>query len=123
VKIAGTNSHLLARAYGAPAPLPRPAAATSPAPGSIESRASRVADTASVGALRSPDVAARLQTPQAAAAQLERLVAATVPGRVDFDAQGASLSAAGSYTMHGRPADRNAAALAVQAGRTLDVQG
>lgn len=117
VKIAGTNSDMLARAYG----VGSPAAPARPATPSIESRAARVSDSASIASLRSPDVAARVSAATGTAG-LERLVAASVPGRVDFDAPSVSLSAPGNYTMHGRPADRNAAAVAIQTGRALDLQ-
>jgi hypothetical protein len=117
VKIVGTNSHLLARAYGVASPT-APARTSTP---SIETRASRISDSATLGSIRTPDVAARVSQ-AAPGVNLERLVAATVPGRVDFDSPSVSLSAPGNYTMHGRPADRNAAAVAVQTGRALDLQ-
>lgn len=117
MKIVGTNSHLLARAYGVPSPAVPPRPSTP----SLESRAARVSDSANLGSIRAPEVAARVSQ-AAPGVNLERLVAATVPGRVDFDSQTVSLSAPGNYTMHGRPADRNAAAVAVQTGRALDLQ-
>lgn len=112
---------MLARAYG----LPPSRAAVAPgalAPNPIESRAARVADIASVSGVRSPEVAARI-TGVDSAANVSRLVAAAVPGRVSFEGEDASLSAPGSYTMHGRPADRNAAAVGVQTGRSIDISG
>lgn len=118
---------MLARAYGLP-PTRAPGSPGAPgAPGSlstnpIETRAARVADTASVSGVRAPEVAARI-TSVDSAANVSRLVAAAVPGRVSFDGDGASLSAPGSYTLHGRPADRNAAAVAVQTGRSIDISG
>lgn len=120
VKIGPQMNPLVARAYGLPQ-APRPASPVK-AP-AIEARAARVQDAASVSAVRTPDVAARLSG-VSAATRVRELVAATVPGRVDFDDPAVGvLSAGGSYTMHGRPADRNAAALGVQAGRSLDVTG
>lgn len=52
-----------------------------------------------------------------------RLVAATVPGRVDFSGDAPRPSDPASIPMYRHPADRNAAATAVSAGRTLDVRG
>lgn len=117
MKIVGTNSHLLARAYGVGSPY----APQRPAAPSLESRAARVADSASLASIGPASVAGAASSAQAPAG-IDRLVAATVPGRVDFDAPSLSLSAPGAYTMHGRPADRNAAAVGVQSGRALDLQ-
>lgn len=51
-----------------------------------------------------------------------RIVAATVPGRISFaSAEPSHDSAAIPFYRH--PADKNAAATALTAGRTLDVQG
>jgi hypothetical protein len=50
----------------------------------------------------------------------ERLVAAVVPGGVDFSA-GAPAPAPAAIPMYRHPADRNAAAVSVQAGRMIDV--
>lgn len=51
-----------------------------------------------------------------------RIVAATVPGRINFaNAEPSHDSAAIPFYRH--PADKNAAATALTAGRTLDVQG
>lgn len=54
------------------------------------------------------------------------LVAAVVPGKVDFvvDDQGRSAAVvAEAIPMYRHPADRNAAATGVNAGRSLDVEG
>ncbi len=111
---------MLARAYG----VGSPAAPVRPAAPGVETRAARVSDNASIASIRPADVAARVSAAPGGTgiANLERLVAANVPGRVDFDSPAISLSAPGNYTMHGRPADRNAAAVAVQNGRALDLQ-
>jgi hypothetical protein len=51
-----------------------------------------------------------------------RIVAAQVPGRVNFSgAQPQPEAAALAFYRH--PADKNAAATAINAGKTLDVQG
>jgi hypothetical protein len=50
-----------------------------------------------------------------------RLVAAVVPGGIDFSGDHAMPSGA-SLPMYTNPADRNAAATGVQIGRVLDIQ-
>ncbi|MGH7130554.1 MAG: hypothetical protein ACREJO_01220 [Phycisphaerales bacterium] len=73
--------------------------------------------------------AARVAAPSAvkAAAKIEpssRLVAATVPGKVDFRADGPQPGAGGAaLPMYRHPADKNQAATAIQLGRSLDVSG
>jgi hypothetical protein len=49
-----------------------------------------------------------------------RLVAAPVPGRVNFSGA-APAPDASSFAMYAHPADKNAAATAVSAGRLIDV--
>jgi hypothetical protein len=57
----------------------------------------------------------------------DRLVAATVPGRVGFDASGTArptTDAPGpALPFYTRPGDKNAAATAIAVGRALDLQG
>ncbi|MCC6661865.1 MAG: hypothetical protein IT437_13375 [Phycisphaerales bacterium] len=48
------------------------------------------------------------------------ITAAVVPGRVDFSASDPAHDA-GAIPMYRHPADRNAAATAIQAGRVIDV--
>ncbi|MBC7833534.1 MAG: hypothetical protein H7Y88_00350 [Phycisphaerales bacterium] len=63
--------------------------------------------------------------------KIDQLVAATVPGRVEFGADGVPVvarreplaAASGAYQMYGRPADRNAAATAIVLGQVVDVNG
>src|SRR5690606_29544591 len=114
---------LLARAYGIP-PRP-PAPPSAPVRDCLPCAEDRVAQVRDVASLASIAKITPAPAPTAASplANLERLVAATVPGGVDFDgaASAATLSAPGSYTMFGRPADKNAAAVAVQTGRALDI--
>lgn len=112
---------MLARAYGVAPPRSTTAPAF-PAPGGPAARAATVTDSASISGVRAPETAGRIAQ-AAPAASLDRLVAARVPGKVSFDGDVASLSAPGAYTMHGRPADRNAAATGVQTGRSLDISG
>jgi hypothetical protein len=50
-----------------------------------------------------------------------RMVAATVGGRIDFQEPASQTD--GALPMYRHPADRNAAATAVNAGRVLDVEG
>jgi hypothetical protein len=52
---------------------------------------------------------------------VSRLVGAVVPGRVSF--AGEVPVQTGSIALYRHPADRNAAATGVQAGRVLDVTG
>lgn len=54
---------------------------------------------------------------------LSRLVAGVVPGRVDFSGDTPQPSGSEALPMYRRPADRNAAATGVQAGRLIDVRG
>jgi hypothetical protein len=51
----------------------------------------------------------------------KRLIAAVVPGRVDFS--GDQPTQTSSLAMYRHPADKNAAATAVNVGRSLDVAG
>ena len=55
----------------------------------------------------------------------DSLAAATVPGKVSFDAAPAATrpEAFSPLQMYSRPSDRNAVATAVAVGRTLDIQG
>ncbi|MGQ0629115.1 MAG: hypothetical protein ACT4PL_13580 [Phycisphaerales bacterium] len=54
----------------------------------------------------------------------DRLAAAVVPGRVNFDGPTPQPSVQnGSIAFYRRPGDLNAAATAIALGRTLDVQG
>jgi hypothetical protein len=53
-----------------------------------------------------------------------KMVAATVPGSVDFLADTPPISPiSGAMPMYRHPADRNAAATGVDAGRVLDIEG
>ena len=54
----------------------------------------------------------------------QKLVGATVPGRVDFSGdKPQQVTGASALQLYARPADRNAAATAVSIGRSLDVRG
>ena len=65
----------------------------------------------------------RTTMPAAAAAPAaSRMVAAMVPGSVDFLSD-SSAPAGNALPMYRHPADRNAAATGVDAGRVLDVEG
>lgn len=114
-----------ARAAGLPV-APRPAAATPP---SLDARAAAVRDVATLRPAEAIAPTQRAEAP-AAASRLERLVAATVPGRMDFDdprvTSATSLTTGaggGAFSMYTRPGDKNAAATAVSVGRSLDIQG
>lgn len=111
------------RARAAGVATPRPAAT------SVEARAAGVRDVATVQGVSflTPSRAADAAVPAEAAARIERIVAATVPGRVDFDdasfLNSGSLSVGGGLSIYSRPSDRNAAATGVSVGRALDIQG
>lgn len=106
----------LAQTYGvAPTMTVRPVAGPAPA-----ERAQGIEKTA--GAMRiQPAVEAKASGP------VSRLVAAAVPGSVDFSGDTPKPST-DAMPLYRHPADRNAAATGVQAGRvvvgrTLDTQG
>jgi hypothetical protein len=71
----------------------------------------------SVTPLRRTDEAHAAQIVRAGA---ERLVAAVVPGGVDFSA-GVPAASPAALPMYRHPADRNAAAVSIHAGRMIDV--
>ena len=88
------------------------------------------------GGLAAPRAAAQVVQPAPPApmrmpTKAQRLVAAPVPGSINFTtgtdgafAPAASASASGgALPMYRNPADKNAAAVGVEAGRTLDVEG
>ena len=57
-------------------------------------------------------------------AGIRSLIGAVVPGRIGFDDQtGAPVPTAGPIPMYRSPADRNAAAVSVEIGRSIDVRG
>lgn len=82
------------------------------------SRAYGLAQPASVP--RVPVEAPRVDRNDAAQA---KLVAGVVPGRVDFSGEAPRPSDTAAIPMYRHPADRNAAATAVNAGRRIDVRG
>lgn len=100
MRIQPTSPSLVFRAYGVSPPAqPKPAAMVQPTP-----RADPSAESA----------------PRVSAAA--RLIGAVVPGRVDFS--GDTPAPVGSaLPMYRHPADRNAAATGIHAGRLIDVKG
>ena len=91
----------IARAYGV---APRPASpAAQPAPTKRVSK---------------PEMSRE----DAAREKLARLIAARVPGGIDFT-NDEPVPSAGAIPMYRHPADRNAAATGVVAGRVIDVVG
>ena len=101
---------------------------------SLDARAARIQDVASITpATRTATPAASVSAPGPdpdpgdAARRLERIVSAVVPGRVDFDdarvSSASSLTVGGAYALYTRPSDKNAAATAVSVGRSLDITG
>lgn len=105
-----TNPYHIARAYQTLAPA-RPAA-TSRVAGNTP--AASVGDVSRAGQLGSVTPAMNVN--------VRRLVAGVVPGKVDFSGGEARPSGA-AIPMYRHPADKNAAAVAVDAGRRIDVQG
>lgn len=67
---------------------------------------------------------AQIQNPQTSAARariVSKLVAATVPGKVDFS-NNAAPAPTTSIPLYKHPADKNAAATGVFSGRAIDVE-
>lgn len=99
-----TLSFRLASAYGVPARAPaqiepKPAARAQPA---VAAQALRI-------------------TPMPAATKpTNPLVAAAVPGKIRFDALDTAPSAGAALPFYRHPADKNAAATAINVGRSLD---
>jgi hypothetical protein len=91
--IAPTNPFHIARAYGVDPARPAPAA------------------SANAGQVNGPK----------SAQAVSQLVAAVVPGRVDFDS--ARPATGDSMELYRRPADRNIAATGVGLGKVIDVSG
>lgn len=123
----------LAQAYGTAAPSPvTPAAATQSTQPGARVQLLRAADRV--------DIAARVGPPDPAR-KAAQLVAAVVPGRVDFtvgEGRGTGVidsattpartaaapsTSGGPLPFYRAPSDRNAAATAIMIGRTVDVAG
>lgn len=100
-----SNPYHIARAYGVASPATAKTASASP--------------VRQVPQAAAADPSADVRTPTVA----ERLIAATVPGGVAFDAGGSATATGGTLSMYRHPADKNAAATAVNVGRRLDVRG
>lgn len=115
MQINGSNqAALLARMYGAGATAP----ARSTAQASV---AGKVGPSRPAAPVDKTEVKGR-------APALNTLVAAVVPGKVDFSGDFAkptssALGAGGTYQMFRRPSDKMEAATGVSLGRGLDVQG
>jgi len=54
---------------------------------------------------------------------IEKLIAGTVKGPVDFSAASTPTSPAGAYQLYTRAADKVEASMAVQVGRAIDIKG
>lgn len=97
----------VAQAYGV-----RPAVQTQ------QAAASRASENAQASQIAQPSgPSARL--PSAA----QKLIGATVPGRVDFYGSTPTQTTDSSFQLYRHPAEKNAAATAVSIGRSLDVRG
>jgi hypothetical protein len=105
MRIGGNIPFNVARAYGVTPPQ-------RPAP---------LAPLAPTGA---PAPAAPVQRdPVASNPRIEKLVAGTVPGGVDFGTASTPTTPAGPYQLYTRAADKIEATVAVELGRAIDVSG
>ncbi len=122
-----TNPYHIARAYGLPSARPPQAAQQAQA----ASGAKPVSAVKPVHELRVPAEVQPIQRigGKGYSPELQSLVAGTVPGGVDFHADGTATPSGGadghggSLPFYRHPADRNAAATAVTVGRSLDISG
>lgn len=80
-------------------------------------RAAQNAQATEIAASRPSGPTAKL--PSAA----QKLVGATVPGRVDFSGAAPAQTTDSTLQLYRHPAEKNAAATAVLIGRSLDVRG
>jgi hypothetical protein len=104
-RIDPTNPFHIARAYQVHPPSNTRAAAS----------ATRLDETAPVGSIKPP-------TTDVAKPAMQRMLAGVVPGRVSF-AGSESTQVGPALPMYRHPADKNAAATSLSAGRMIDVQG
>ncbi len=83
-----------------------------------------IAPTAKASPVRAPETLARVgaQNDQASSTAMKQLVAGVVQGGIDFSGVEPAPSAP-AMALYRHPADQNAAATAVHAGRVLDIQG
>lgn len=97
-------------------------------------QASRAGLVSRAYGVKAPEVIAKIAAPEPVTPSrplgVAMLVAGVVPGKVDFGEASASNTpramgpgAGGAYSMYRRPTDKMEAAVAVQVGRTLDVNG
>jgi len=109
-----SNPFRITQAYGLQpqAPVARPAPVAAPTTLQRADAVSRADTVATIGKTQQP----------AAVSATARLVAAVVPGAVDFSAATPMPSKA-ALQMYRHPADRNTAATLVALGRSVDVNG
>ncbi len=105
-----TNPFHISRAYQS-APLARAASA-----GRVNGGAAARPGTSHV----SPSAPGGSVTPQMNV-NTRRLVAGSVPGKVDFTANGTAIASTTAIPLYRHPADKNAAATGVSAGRIVDI--
>jgi len=121
--IGPTNPFHLARAYGAdiagrvgpqsPVQKTQPASPPQPAPSQTHTPRARRPDR--------PDAIESIALRQRAPA-MRRLIAGVVPGGVDFSGD-APRPSGNAIPLYRHPADRNAAATTLNAGRMIDIEG
>lgn len=125
----------LARAYASarvPGPTPpapintaqtNPAAALQANSVQPSDRAAGVRDVASLTPTSAPDTVGRIiPRPSATPTSARGLVAALVPGRIDFSGDEPVQARPGAMPIYRHPADKNAAATGIHAGRLIDTE-
>lgn len=108
-----TNPYHIARAYGV----------KNASPAAPAQSARFTGQAANTQAVQSPVVQSQGSGAQTLPSAAQRLVAAVVPGRVDFSGSTPQPGAGSGLQMYRHPADRNAAATGVMLGKSLDVSG
>ena len=115
-----TNPYHLARAYNLPGvDRSDQTRATTP---TVPVKALTRTEAASAAAAAQRAAPIDGESGSSASSAINRLVAAVVPGRIDFSGDVPRASQA-SLAFYRHPADKNAAATGVQVGRSLDVSG
>jgi len=127
VKVTPTNPFHVSRAYGAPLPAamqPVRTVGSVAVAGAVQGVSAPAGTDGALGT-QAGSGSGGIEEPLAPS-KIDRLVAAVVPGGIDFTEEGAMPSRRGggdALAMYRHPADRNAAATAVHAGRIVDIKG
>ena len=111
------SSSRVSRAYGVKPPVP-----AAPAAASAASQAT--SSTATTPSITPTSAVAGTVGPRAAATeQLGALVAARVPGRVDFDSASTPQSPGGPYQLYRQSGNRVEVGASIARGQRLDLRG